>query len=254
MNTTYYLKEDAFGAFLLVAEDDGIVKFVGHFSHYSDVCDLLADMMDGASGQWMADNNGWNDVDDFSDLSENWADCAVIADNDGVYVDRASKKGKYVLKYARLAHDWASVVDECENEAEIVELFDTFKRTEAFTSLEENNEKAFDYIISLVCNLFASREDDDFVSLVDTISTLGGQLSTIHAARIDFEKNGEDGGFEDCNAAEATRMVLTVEGWNASGDAADTIVRALPVAEYVDGPAEYDRDGKYSWHTWKLKK
>ena len=254
MKTTYYLKENAVGEFLLVAEDDGVVKFVGYFSHSYGVGDLLADLMDGASGQWIDDNNFGNDIEDFSELSENWADCAVIADNDGLYVDRAGKNGKYVIQYARLAHDWESVVDECESEAEIIELFDTFSWTEAFAPLKKDSEKAFEYIIPVMCNLFAVREDDDFVGLVDKISDLGNQLFAVSHARIDYEKTGDDGEFEDCTAAEATRMILTVEGWKSGGQAAETIASALPLDGYVDGPAEYDWDGKYTWHTWKLKK
>ena len=253
MKTSYYLKENA-GEFLLVAEDDGVVKFVGYFSHSYGVGDLLADLMDGASGQWIDDNNFGNDIEDFAELSENWADCAVIADTAGVYVDRAGKDGKYVIRYARLAHDWESVIDECESEAEIVELFDTFSWTDAFAPLKKDSEKAFEYIVPVLCNLFAAREDDDFVGLVDKISDLGNQLFAVSAARIDYEKIGEDGEFEECTAEDATRMVLTVEGWEAGGSAAETIASALPLDGYVDGPAEYDWDGKYTWRTWNLKK
>lgn len=252
MKTSYYLKEKA-GEFLLVAEDDGVVKFVGYFPHSYGVGDLLADLMDGASGQWLDDNYG-NDIEDFAELSENWADCAVIADTDGVYVDRAGKDGKYVIQYARLAHDWESVIDECEYEAEILELFDTFSCTDAFAPLKKDSEKAFAYIVPVMCNLFAAREDDDFEGLIGKISALGRQLLTLHFAQIDYEKPGEDGEFEACTAEDATRMVLTVEGWEAGGSAAETIACALPLDGYVDGDGEYDWDGKYTWRTWNLKK
>lgn len=260
MKTTYYLKENVGGEFLLVVSDDGVVKYVETFPHTWNVGDLLAELMDGASGQWMDDEQFGNEVDDFAELSENWADCAVIADQDGVYAERAGKNGKYVLQYAKLAHDWESVIAECESEAEIMELFDTFSCTEAFNTIDKNGEKAFDYIVPVMCNLFAAREDDDFEGLVDKISDIGIKLQAFQWACLRYEKDvegGEDGEVEECNAAEASRMVLTVEGWRAglkAENVAETIARALPVDGYVDGKAEYAADGNYIWYTWTLKK
>lgn len=257
MKTTYYLKENVGGEFLLVVEDDGVVKYAAQFPHTWNVGDLLAELMDGASGQWMDDEQFGNEVDDFSELSENWADCAVIADQDGVYAERAGKNGKYVLQYAKLAHDWERVIDECESEADIIELFDTFSCTDAFATIEKNGEKAFDYIVPVMCKLFAAREDEDFEGLVDKISDIGIKLFVFQWAGIRYEKDGEDDEVEECNAAKASRMVLTVEGWRASLKSlrvAETIARALPVDGYVGGKADYESDDNYIWYTWTLQK
>lgn len=240
----YKLQENNAGGLLLTAKSEGETIMLHSFDS-GVVSDYLHLAMSGADLYTMQDTALCSDEVDEQDYDvyiADWAFCPVIADNDGVYRERAGVAGNKAIQLTMLRVETMDELERCETAEEIAELVtkqDELVAPEPYgSSRYERHELAWK-ICLLMWDKMQPASTDELSTLVDLWQDVCRVL--VNANELTLRLN------------EGEPVELYADGVSSWGfkqfDLAD---RLAGLCESVLGAVTHgERDEEQEWYTFK---
>lgn len=240
----YKLQENNAGGLLLTATSEGETLML-HSYDWGVISDYLHLAMSGADLYTLQDAAQFTDeIDehDHDDYIAEWAECPVIADNNGVYRERACVAGKKAIQLAMLREEPLAELERCETAAEIAELVsaqDELVAPEPYgSSRYERHELAWK-----ICRLMWDKMQP---STTEALSTLVDLWQEVCRAMVNADTL-------TLRVSEGEPVELYADGVSLWGfkqfDLAD---RLAGLCESVLGAVTHgERDEEQEWYTFK---
>lgn len=257
---TYTLKENNAGGLLLTIRNTDDL-FMVYSEKPETMSEYLFDLQEGASIDNMR-NSAWADEvdEDEHDIYEHeWARMPVIADEAGVYADRACVAGSKTLQLAGLHQNALATLDECATAEEVRDLVtehdDIIWPDKGYSP--EKSYRLHDLTWKICCIVYDKIKPENFDEIIDMV----GFWNDICKALVGAEYIGIDSyattgdAFEPVPFDEADTIMLTCERVNLSGikpyDMTDSMARLIDGEVLVQ--SDYDRDGDSEWFYFKKR-
>lgn len=256
----YTLREDNAGGMLLTVTEAGRC-FMAWTDKAEAMGEYLAALQDGA-GLLSMQSLAWTDEVDEDELDiyeKEWAEMPVIADEAGVYADRACVAGSKTLQLAGLHQNALATLDACATAEEVrvlvVEHDGIIWEDKGYSP--EKSYRLHDLTWKICALVYDKIKPENFDEIIDLV----GFWNDICKALVGAEYIGIDSyattgdAFEPVPFDEADTIMLTCDRVNLSGikpyDMTDSMARLIDGEVLVQ--SDYDRDGDSEWFYFKKR-
>ena len=256
----FTLREDNAGGMLLTVTEAGR-RFMALSDNAEAMSEYLEALLDGA-GLLSMQSLAWSDEVDEEELDlyeRKWAKMPVIADEAGVYADRAGVAGSKTLQLAGLRKNVLATLDACSTAEEVRDLV-TEHDGIIWPDKGYSPEKAYRLhdLTWKICRIVYHKIKPE---TYEEISTMVGCWNDICKALVGAEYIGIDcsatsgDAFDAVSFAEADTIMLTCERVNLRGIKPYNMTDSM--ARLIDGEvlvqSDYDRDGDSEWFYFKKR-
>lgn len=262
MKTTYTIYETNGGSLHLFAYDGGELKFALDDWEPVPVINAVLDLRNGHTAEQLNIKADWPlDEDELERAADtaasyefNPATAKLIADNNGLYFDRAGRAGEQFLHALQWHIDPESVFDLAFTldgvTSTVRDIAGTFELEipDLFFLFESATDKA--------CDIACECENSDILEeCADCIGECGKALGLLRNCQCDHF-HAEDGEIKRCTAEEAEERQLSFEFRSSDvrrNEQIESIICTYwPHDSHTEHSATiYDRDGENVWKTWK---
>lgn len=263
MKTTYTIYETNGGSLHLFAYDGGELKFALDDWEPIPVLNAVFDLQNGHTAEQLNSRADWPlDEDDLQRETDteasyefNPAAAKLIADNNGLYFERAGQAGERFLHALQWYIDPESVFDLAFTLDEVTRTVRDIAGTLELTS--PDLMRLFESAIDKACDIACECENSDILEeCADCIGECGKALGMLRNCQCNHFRTAENGELEHCAAEEAEERQLSFEFRSSDVRRNEQVERIIctywPHDRHTEhSPTIYDRDGENVWKTWK---
>ncbi len=262
MKTTYSVYETNGGSLHLFAYDGGELKFSLKDWEPAPVLNAVFDLQNGHTAEQLNSIATWPlDTEDLENeentaavYEQNPAAAKRIADNNGLYFERAGRAGEQFLH----ALQWYT---DAESFFDAVDLYEATARAvkDIASTLELTSRDVmtlFEHATKNACRIACETDDsDDLAYTADCIGECGKALGLLRNCQCDHFRT-EAGEIKYCTAEEAEERQLSFEFRSSDlkkNEQIEGIISTYwPHDRHTEhSPTIYDRDRENVWKTWK---
>lgn len=264
---TYTLKEDNAGGLLLTVTDTE-TTLMFFTTDATAMGEYLNACVNGYSLESLQ-NSAWAhevDEDDHDTYAAEWADCRVIADNAGLYLDRANNAGTEALTVCNMLDDALATLAACDTAEQVRDIVvahdDLIVPTESRRYTPEQAYRNHDTAWKVCRIVYDKLQPENFEELQQLASLwndvcsalIGAESISLDAFRTTDADGNELGHFEPCEFADADEILFCCERVNLSGIKPYDLTSTM--ANFIAGDMldQYDFSGDGDSETFYFRK
>ena len=265
--TQFSLKEDNAGGLLLTVTDpeDVLMIFTSDATAMGEYLNAVAH---DCSLEYLQ-NIAWAhevDEDDHDTYAAEWADDRVIADNAGLYLDRANNAGTEAITVSNMLDDALATLAACDTAEQVRDIVvahdDLIVPTESRLYTPDQAYRNHDTAWKVCRIVYDKLQPENFEELQQLANLwndvcaalIGAESISLDAFRTTDADGNELGHFEPCEFADADEILFCCERVNLSGIKPYDLTSTM--ADFIAGDllAQYDFSGDGDSETFYFRK
>jgi hypothetical protein len=263
MKTTYTVYESNGGGLHFFAYDNGQLNFYIEDWEPTPILNAIFDLLEGYTAEQLNSKEVWSlDEEDLEaamyaaeSYEQNPASTKRIADQNGLYFDKAGRAGEIFLHALQWHTDPESVFDLAFTFNEVTHTVQDIVGALELTSA--GLLRLFEAATNKACDIACECENSDILeNFADCIGECGKALGLLRHCQCEHFRIAEDGELAHCAADEAEERQLSFEFRSSDMRKNEQIESIISTYWPHDRHTEYsqtiyDRDGENVWQTWK---